>query len=86
MPWACRSEWHSAFQLPLYLWKEGFTEDSIKLHCIMTQSICTPLPAQAQVQLGQDEDEEEPDGHKGSVTRLVKARLRRCFAGDWKDL
>ena len=26
VPWACQAEWKAAFQLPLYLWKEGFTE------------------------------------------------------------
>ena len=48
VPWACRSEWHSAFALPLYLWKEGFTEDSLKLHYTMIQSICALMPVKVQ--------------------------------------
>ena len=84
VPWACRSEWHSAFELPLYLWEEGFTEDSRNLHYIMIQSICAPIPVK--VQYGQDAEEGQTGEHQGSVTRAAKARLRRWCAGDGKAL
>ena len=44
IPFACRAEWRSAFQLPNHLWKEGYIEDSIKLHYLMIQMLAAPMP------------------------------------------
>ena len=63
VPWACRAEWKVEFQLPLYLWKEGFTEDSLKLHCIMIQMLAALMPTKTQA--GQDEVEGQVTEHQG---------------------
>ena len=44
-----------AFQLTNHLWKEGYVEDSIKLHYLMILMIAAPMPVS--VRLGEDDEE-----------------------------
>ena len=84
VPFACRADWRAAFQLPNHLWKEGYIEDSQKLHYLMIQMIAALMPVSAQ--LGEDKVEGQAAELQGSVTRMVQARLRRFFVGDWRSL
>jgi hypothetical protein len=77
VPFACRAEWKMAFQLPNHLWKEGYTEDAIKLHYLMIQMIAALMPMV--VRLGEDDEEGQAEEQQGSVTRMVQSRLRRFF-------
>ena len=84
VPFACWADWKSAFQLPNHLRKEGYLKDSIKLHYLMIQMIAALMPVP--VRLGEDEEEGQAEELQGLVTRVVQARLRRFFAGDWQGL
>ena len=84
VPYACRADWRSAFQLPNHLWKEGYVEDSMKLHYMMIQMLAAPMPVA--VRLGEDDEEGQAEELQGSVTRMVQSRLRRFLAGDRRGL
>ena len=59
-----------AFQLPNSLWREGYTEDALKLHYLMIQMIAALMLTV--VQLGEDDKEGQAEEQQGSVMRMVQ--------------
>ena len=73
VPFACQADWKTVFQLPNHLWKEGYVEDSIKLHYLMIQIIAALMPVS--IWLGEDDEEGQVEEQQGLVTRMVQSRL-----------
>ena len=82
--YACWADWKLAFQLLNHLWKEGFTEDSLKLHYMMIQMLTALMPVT--VKLEADDEEGQAVEQQGLVTRMVQSRIRRFLAGNWRGL